>query len=135
MGTTLTILLAEDDIDDQYLIQEAFKKVDASIKFRVVPNGREAIKYLSAVSDTELPCLIVLDYNMPEANGVEVLQNISGKERFLHIPKVVFSTSSSINNISECLSKGADAYIIKPPLFNDLIKVARQMLEMCGKAA
>lgn len=134
MNNPFTILLAEDDLDDQYLMLEAFKKIDSTIEMKMVSNGREAIKYLLSVSDKELPCLIVLDYNMPEATGVEVLQKISGVNRLSGIPKIVFSTSSSVKNMSECLSKGASAYMVKPALFDDLVKIANQMLEMCGKA-
>jgi CheY-like chemotaxis protein len=133
MNTPFTILLAEDDLDDQYLMQEAFKKIDATIEMKMVSNGREAIKYLLSVSEKELPCLIVLDYNMPEATGVEVLQKIADEIRLRDIPKIVFSTSSSVHNVNECLSKGANAYMVKPALFNDLVKIACQMLEMCGK--
>ena len=132
MNNPFTILLAEDDLDDQYLMKEAFKKIDAAIEIKIVSNGREAIKYLLSASDKELPCLIVLDYNMPEATGVEVLQKISDDKRLSAIPKIVLSTSSSVNNINECLTRGANAYMIKPALFNDLVKIAHQMLEMCG---
>jgi CheY-like chemotaxis protein len=133
MNTSFTILLADDDLDDQYLMQEAFKKIDPSIDIKMVSNGGEAIKFLISASDHELPCLIVLDYNMPEATGIEVLQKISGEKRLTNIPKIVFSTSSSVTNMSECLSRGANAYLVKPALFNDLVKIAGQMLEMCGR--
>jgi CheY-like chemotaxis protein len=133
MNTPFTILLAEDDLDDQYLMQEAFKKIDATIVMKMVSNGREAINYLLSAPDKELPCLIVLDYNMPEATGLEVLQRIADEKRLRNIPKIVFSTSSSVYNVNECLSRGANAYMVKPALFNDLIKIANQMLQMCGK--
>jgi CheY-like chemotaxis protein len=135
MRENYTILLAEDDPDDQELIIHAFTELSPSFKLHIVNDGQEAIDFLSSTSDSKLPCLIVLDYNMPELNGAQVLQKLTNNKRYEHIPKIILSTSGNPRYIQDCLHKGAHAYRVKPDNFPELIVLAKEMLEMCGEAA
>ncbi|MGI8635789.1 MAG: response regulator [Segetibacter sp.] len=135
MKETHTILLADDDPDDQELIVHAFTEVSPSFKLHIVNDGKEVLEFLSTVSDNRLPCLIVLDYNMPELNGEQVLQQLTNDKRYEGIPKVILSTSSNPKNIQDCLVKGAHAYRVKPDNFSQLVVLAKEMLELCSKAA
>jgi CheY-like chemotaxis protein len=117
------------------LIVHAFTEVSSSFSLHIVNDGKEAIDFLSAASDNKLPCLIVLDYNMPELNGAQVLQLLTGNKRYEHIPKIILSTSGNPTYVQDCLHKGADAYRVKPDSFNELISLAREILDMCSKAA
>lgn len=65
------ILLAEDDEDDQELIRIAFSKVSGEYQFKIVNNGQELLASLS--EQDNLPCLIILDLNMPVLNGIQTL--------------------------------------------------------------
>jgi CheY-like chemotaxis protein len=134
MNESYTILLADDDPDDQELITNAFSKIGPSFNLHIVNDGKEVIDFLSASADTSLPCLIVLDYNMPELNGAQVLQKLSTENRYKKIPKVVLSTSNNPKYIQDCLGKGADAYRVKPDNFNQLVSLAREMMALCGSA-
>ncbi len=131
----LTILLAEDDPDDQELIKEAFSEADISFELKIVKDGKSAINYLEATPDKKLPCLIVLDYNMPELNGAEVLQHLYDKPRYKKIPKVILSTSGNKFYIQEALKKGAYAYRIKPSNYTRLVEIAKEMIDLCNSAA
>ena len=135
MRDNYTILLADDDPDDQELIVHAFAEVSPSFNLQIVNDGREAIEFLSATSDSKLPCLIVLDYNMPELNGAEVLQKLTCNKRYENIPKIILSTSGNPTYVRDCLFKGANAYKVKPDNFADLVVLAKEMLELCSKAA
>jgi CheY-like chemotaxis protein len=132
---THIILIAEDDPDDQELLAYAFTKVDPSLKLFFVNDGKEALDYLQHASDNGLPCVIVLDYNMPELNGAQVLQVIAPDKRFEKIPKVILSTSSNPVYIQDSLQKGADAYRIKPDGFEELLGIAKEMAALCYGAA
>ncbi|MGZ5248534.1 MAG: response regulator, partial [Flavitalea sp.] len=79
------------------------------------------------------PCLIILDYNMPEMNGANVLEKICAQPRYDHIPKLVWSTSSNNAYIKECMEKGATSYFVKPASHRQLEEVAREMLAFCKK--
>jgi CheY-like chemotaxis protein len=135
MKDNLTILLAEDDLDDQELILHAFSKVGPSFRLRIVNDGKEALDVLSDTPDSKLPCLIVLDYNMPQLNGAQVLEKLKTESRYNTIPKVILSTSTNPTYIQDCLKKGADAYRVKPDNFNQLVLLAKEMMDLCTNAA
>ena len=92
---THIILIAEDDPDDQELLAYAFSKVDPSLKLFIVNDGRQALDYLLTADENNLPCVILLDYNMPELNGGQVIQRLLPNEKFNRIPKVILSTSNN----------------------------------------
>lgn len=128
------IFLAEDDIDDQELLIDAFGQIHTNVKVKAVTNGRKAIDYLCN-PENSMPCLIVLDYNLPEVNGSEILQRLSEDTRFSHVPKVVWSTSNSQHYRSMCLDLGAREYFVKPSDINGIEKLAKEMLHYCGLLA
>jgi CheY-like chemotaxis protein len=130
-GKQKLILLADDDQEDLELLEEAISSCDAKIQLHTVLNGRLVVEYLDRTPDSDLPCLIVLDYNMPEMNGADVLERICTNPRYENIPKLIWSTSSTSAYIKECMEKGATAYFIKPASHKQLQELARQMLEYC----
>ena len=125
------ILLGEDDPDDQEMLKEVFKSIDTSFVLFFVNNGKEILSALEKLKDDQMPCLIVLDYNMPGLNGADILRELSTNERYKNIPKVVWSTSGSEKFRSVCLELGAVDYVIKPNNVVGLEEVARYMLSLC----
>jgi len=132
---THTILIAEDDPDDQELIAIAFSKADPSLKLYIVDDGQKVLDYLRHSEDNRLPCLILLDYNMPELNGAQVIEKIAGDERYHCIPKVILSTSGNPQYAKLSLEKGANAYHVKPDNFSALLDIAKEMAALCRNAA
>ena len=125
------ILLGEDDADDQEMLKEVFASIDASFILFFVNNGGEILSALGKLKDDQMPCLVVLDYNMPGLNGADILKELSTNERYKNIPKVVWSTSGSEKFRNICLELGAVDYVIKPNNVSDLEKIARYMLSLC----
>jgi CheY-like chemotaxis protein len=128
---TQQILLGEDDADDEELLKELFAAVDGAFSLVFVNNGRRLVDYLYKAPDDGLPCLIVLDYNMPELNGEEILNELKCNARFAHIPKIIWTTSQSDSYKRRCLAAGADDYIIKPASVNELVETIRYMTSFC----
>ncbi len=126
------IFLAEDDVDDQELLIEALTIQAGSLKVHTATNGKKAALFLDTLPEDNLPCLIVLDFNLPEVDGGQLLQLLSAKEKYDSIPKVVWSTSNSPNYKQICLSRGAKAYFVKPNDISGLNKVAKEMLSFCS---
>jgi CheY-like chemotaxis protein len=126
------ILLGEDDPDDQELLKEVFASIDSSFILLFVNSGKEVLSALEKLHDDQLPCLSVLDYNMPGLNGSEILQEVGQNERYKDLPKVVWSTSGSEKFKKLCLDLGAVDYVIKPSDNKELEKIARYMLSLCG---
>lgn len=124
------ILLADDDQEDLELLSEAILQIEGSIKIHTVSNGSMVMDYLQKATDKELPSLIVLDYNMPNMNGAEVLDQLCNDSRYEKIPKIIWSTSNNSNYIKECLEKGATSYFVKPATHKNLQEQAEQMLKM-----
>ena len=131
---TKFILLGEDDPDDQEMLKDVFSDIDNSFILFFVNNGREVLSALEKLDDDQMPCLIVLDYNMPELNGADILKEIGTNERYKNIPKIVWSTSDSNKFKKICLELGAVDYVIKPSNIMGLEKIARHMLSICGFA-
>lgn len=125
------ILIGEDDADDQEMLKEVFSSVDSSFVLLFVNNGSEILSALGKLRDDQMPCLIVLDYNMPGLNGADILKELGTNERYKPIPRIVWSTSTSEKFRNLCLELGAADYVIKPNNVNDLEKIARYMLSVC----
>ena len=125
------ILLGEDDADDQEMLKEVFTSIDTAFILFFVNKGSEILSALSKLKDDQMPCLIILDYNMPGLNGADILREMRTNERYKNIPKVVWSTSGSEKFRSLCLELGALDYVIKPTSVADLEKIARYMLSLC----
>ena len=125
------ILLGEDDADDQEMLKEVFTSIDAAFVLFFVNNGSEILSALEKLKDEQLPCLIVLDYNMPGLSGADILRELGTNERYKKIPKVVCSTAISEKFKKICLELGAVDYVIKPSNMTGLEEVARYMLSLC----
>src|SRR5690348_18055109 len=125
------ILIGEDDIDDQEILQEVFADIDSNCELKFITNGRKLISFLEALPPQELPSLIVLDYNMPELNGEEILRKLQNSKEFKNIPKILWSTSSVSANKTKCVELGASDFLVKPSTIEKLEEIARYMLSFC----
>jgi len=127
------ILLVEDNLHDIKLTTRAFEKARVMNPMHVVRDGVEALEFLFATGrhanrkDAALPEVILLDLNLPEKNGIEVLREIKADERTRRIPVVILTISSRERDITECRRLGADTYIVKPVRFKSFGEVASNL--------
>lgn len=122
------VLLVEDNPDDVIMIREAFEQSLTPIQLYVVSNGEQAIKFVRRTdTDALRPSLILLDLNLPIRNGLDVLAELKSDTEFLSIPIVVLTTSQAPNDIQQCYSLHANAYIIKPPDFDGYADMIKQV--------
>jgi CheY-like chemotaxis protein len=125
MSTINTILIAEDDADDRFLLKAAFKQNDANDNLVFVENGVELFDYLRNCLKSEnifLPRFVLLDLNMPKKDGREVIKEIKSIPVLRNIPVVVFSTANSYLEMQRCYDLGANSYITKPNSFEQLVR-------------
>lgn len=122
------ILLAEDDVDDQELLENAFGEIDPTWQLVCIPNGRKFVKYLNSMEDGALPALMILDYNIPELTGVEIVQELNDQARYLNIPKIIWSTSSSPVFKAKSIELGVVDYVTKPSDLASFLSIAKHML-------
>jgi CheY-like chemotaxis protein len=122
------IFIADDDLEDCEMLEEALRAVDGTVQTRVFTDGRQILTELLQAPDHELPQLLILDYNMPYLTGCEVLHEIAGEPRYNGITKYILSTSSNPQYMSECRDNGAEAYYVKPNTFEELTALVGRML-------
>ncbi|HEX2847898.1 MAG TPA: response regulator [Chitinophagaceae bacterium] len=128
-----TIIFGEDDIDDIDFLKETFSVLDNSFNLLFIDKGRKLLAKLETLTGDELPCLLVLDYNMPELNGAEILAQLKQDNRYNSIPKIIWSTSGSDTYKNKCLELGAVDYVIKPDNVKDYLETVRYMLTFCRR--
>jgi CheY-like chemotaxis protein len=126
-----TILYAEDDLDDLFIVRQAFEKHD-HISVLHAPDGKRALLMLEEMlQENFLPCLVILDINMPVMNGKETLQSIRNHPQLKRLAVVLFTTSNSPNDIS--FAQSHDAMLITKPVdYSDLETIAKAFVEQCN---
>lgn len=125
------ILWADDDLDDLMLMRQVLEDIGRQYNIKEVNNGKEALDHLESSKLTDsLPCLIILDMNMPVMNGKETLTIIKKDEAFKDIPVVFFTTSNSELDKMFCTRYGVEM-ITKPPKYSNLKEAVKRMLDHC----
>jgi CheY-like chemotaxis protein len=127
-----TVLLVEDDTDDVHLIKEAIAdKTGYTLIHR--KNGLEALRFLEEqkIKSLSLPCLIIMDVNMPVLNGKELLTILKHDQSFNSIPIIVFTTSSN-NRDKEYCSRFNVPLITKPDDTKTFNRTVNKFLDHCA---
>lgn len=125
-----SILWADDDADDLFLVKEAIENIDDSYQVIEASNGRQALDYLHSVDAGNLPCLIVLDINMPILNGKDTLVMLKAEERFKSITTAVFTTSSNEKDRLFCQQYGVEMFS-KPHTYAGFEKMISKLISLC----
>lgn len=114
------ILYAEDEETDAFFLTRAFSQAKVPNSLIVVPHGQGAIDYLSGNdhygdrTEYPMPCLILLDLNMPRKSGLEVLEWIREQPTTCTLPVIILTSSLQQTDIRRCYEAGANAYLAKP---------------------
>ena len=126
-----TVLLIDDDDDDLEMLQEALKTIDGNHQTVQAKNGIEGLKTLETLVENEsLPCLTVLDLNMPKMDGKQTFLAIKSNDVLSSIPIVIFSTSSSLLD-KTFFDRHNVAYFVKPINLTGLAITASRMINAC----
>lgn len=126
-----TILYAEDDLDDLFILKQAFEKHN-HIEVLHAPDGKMTLSMLEeGVKEKVLPCLVILDINMPVMNGREALEAIRNHPALQKLPVVLFSTSN--NTADKLFAESHDAILITKPVdFFNLEMIVEQFIDRCN---
>lgn len=130
-----TILWADDDPDEIELMRAVLHESYDTYDIVEAVNGKEVLCYLEQSRQRgTLPCLIVLDLNMPILNGKETLALLKESPDFRDIPTVVFTTSNSPADQNYCNRLGTEM-VTKPVTFAALKVIVKKLLNMCDVPA
>ncbi|MFY7994225.1 MAG: response regulator [Bacteriovoracaceae bacterium] len=125
------ILLIEDNEQDEILTIKALKKNNVLNEIAVARDGAEALDLLlnneSAVYQSDLPQLILLDLKLPKIDGLEVLRQIRSHHRTKIIPVVILTTSKEDSDLLSGYELGANSYVRKPVDFCEFADVVRSL--------
>ena len=123
-----TILLVEDNADDEQLTLRAMRQSEVPNIIRVARDGAEALDQLFGPNaGARLPDLVLLDLKLPKVSGLEVLQKIRSETAAKNLPIVVLTSSDEERDIIESYNLGANSYIRKPVDFDEFIDAVRQL--------
>jgi len=128
-----TILLVEDNPDDEDLALRAFQRGDVTNPVAVARDGIEALDYLHGTGvhagrDVSVqPAVVLLDLKLPRMDGFGVLRNIRADARTQCVPVVMLTSSREDEDVLECYRLGANSYVHKPLDFTEFVSAMRQM--------
>lgn len=117
----MSILLIENNVNDEKLALMAFKQVHPQTKILALRTGLEAIEYLHGEKMLFHPRVILLDLKMPRISGLEVLRRLRLDSRTESIPIVIFSSSAEPEDMAQAYALGANSYISKPMDFDEFL--------------
>jgi CheY-like chemotaxis protein len=126
-----TILLVEDTPSDATLIRRAFEKTNVLNPIIWTKNGQEALGYLSGLgqygdrAQYPLPALILLDLDLPEMTGFELLQWKRSQPNIRRIPAVVLTIDSASSAVNAAYDLGANSYLVKPGNPEEIMRVVK----------
>jgi CheY-like chemotaxis protein len=130
-----TILLVEDTPSDAALIRHGFDKTNVLNPIVWVKNGQEALAYLSGLGQYgdriryPLPALILLDLDLPEMTGFELLQWKRTQPYVRRIPVVVLTIDKATSAINAAYDLGANSYLVKPGDPEEIMRIVKSIQE------
>lgn len=133
MSATNTILLVEDNPDDEALTLRALQKNKIKNDVVVAHDGVEALDYLFGTGmyagrdAAQLPQVVLLDLKLPKVDGLEVLRRVRADERTKLLPVVILTSSVEQQDRLRGYDFGANSYVRKPVDFNQFIDAVRQL--------
>jgi CheY-like chemotaxis protein len=131
MKISNTILIADDDTDDLEMLNEALNIHASKYHIEIVYDGEQALERLELLQkQDQLPCLIVLDVNMPKLNGRETLQSIRTGELTKEIPVIILSTAPEREEKGFYTLFNA-RYFQKPLTYKGVVDVVKEFLNIC----
>ena len=131
-GTHLNILLVEDEPNDVFLIERAFRKCEVQHCLYTVNDGEQAVAYLAGAREYAdrrqypVPCLMLLDLKLPRRSGLEVLAWLRSRhDNLKKLPVVVLTSSKQSSDVNSAYDLGANSYLVKPVAFDGLLELVK----------
>ena len=126
-GITFSILVVDDDEDDRFILDEAFKEIGYDSEVRKFLSGEYLFKYLEKIDSSLYPALIVLDNTLPGMDATEIVSLLRNNAAYKEIPVVIHTTAISPEKQKTLSALGVEAVIVKGAEMNEIIKIARKL--------
>ena len=128
----INILMADDDVDDQILVKDAFEQARVTNNLTFENDGVELMQYLrreGVFAEAARPDIVLLDLNMPRKGGREALGEIKADPVLNRIPVVILTTSDVEEDVLRSYHLGANSYIQKPVTFGRMVEMVAALGE------
>jgi CheY-like chemotaxis protein len=133
MNHAKTILLVEDNPQDEMLILRALHKINLANQVDVARDGQQALDYLfqegefAGRAGSDLPAVVLLDINLPRVNGLEVLRQLRADPRTRLLPVVILTSSDEERDRLRSYESGANSFVRKPVEFAEFAETVARM--------
>jgi CheY-like chemotaxis protein len=132
MSTPVTIIMIEDDEGHARLIERNIRRSGVNNEIKPFSNGTDAINYLFGVDGSGLlhkgeSLLILLDLNLPDMTGLDILRRVKENTYLKYAPVVVLTTTDDTQEIKRCYELGCSVYITKPVNYESFANAIRQL--------
>jgi CheY-like chemotaxis protein len=129
---SVTILLVEDDPGHARLIERNLRRAHITNEIITLGDGQQAVDYLFkertyAGATHTLPLLLLLDLNLPQLDGYQVLSRLKTDDRTRHIPVVILTTTDEPYEIEHCYALGCNVYITNPVEYEQFAEAIRKL--------
>ncbi len=128
-----TILLVEDNANDEFLTLRALKKYNVVNEVVVARDGAEALDYLLGIgvhagrNVADLPVVVLLDLKLPKVDGLEVLRRVRANENTKLLPVVILTSSNEEKDVINGYKLGTNSYVQKPVDFTSFVDAVGQL--------
>jgi two-component system response regulator len=128
-----SILLVEDNPDDEALTVRALQKNNIKNEVIVAHDGAQALEYLLGDAthpgrgEHDMPQLILLDLKLPKVDGLEVLRRLRADLRTKLLPVVILTSSNEEQDRMKSYDLGANSYVRKPVNFDQFVEAVRHL--------
>jgi len=132
MANPVTIVMIEDDEGHARLIERNIRRSGVNNEIKPFTDGTSAVHYLfgedgSGIAHKGHALLILLDLNLPDMTGIEILRQVKENKYLKSTPVVVLTTTDDSNEIKRCYELGCNVYITKPVNYESFANAIRQL--------
>jgi CheY-like chemotaxis protein len=126
------IVMIEDDEGHARLIEKNIRRAGVNNPITSFTSGNEAVKFLfgadgTGVANKGKPFLVLLDLNLPDMTGVDILKRVKTNDHLRRVPVVVLTTTDDATEIQRCYDLGCNVYITKPVNYDNFANAIRQL--------
>jgi len=122
----VTIIMIEDDEGHARLIERNIRRAGVNNEILPFTSGGPALEYLKGLTHGAAH-LVLLDLNLPDMSGVDILAQIKGSEATKSMPVVVLTTTDDRTEIQRCYDLGCNVYVTKPVNYENFANAIRQL--------
>jgi DNA-binding response OmpR family regulator len=130
MSTPATIVMIEDDAGHAQLILRNIRRASITNPIMHFPDGASAIAYFAALQKQPAsrgPILVILDLNLPDMSGLDILDYLKSGSHLKRTPVIVLTTADDSAEIRRCYDLGCNVYITKPVDYEQFAVAVRQL--------